>query len=39
MVLNQGKSLDDCAYLSEPKYKCARETLVMLLKSAGYEVT
>ncbi|MHC1573073.1 MAG: (Fe-S)-binding protein [Candidatus Syntropharchaeales archaeon] len=38
MVLNQEKSLDECPYLSEPKYKCARETLVMLLQSAGYEV-
>lgn len=38
MVLNHEKSLDKCPYLSEPKYKCARETLVMLLQSAGYEV-
>lgn len=37
-VLNQERSLDDCLYLSEPKYKCARDTLVMLLKSAGYDV-
>jgi len=38
MVLNHEKRLDECPYLSEPKYKCARETLVMLLQSAGYDV-
>ncbi|MCW3141962.1 MAG: hypothetical protein N2V72_07325 [Methanophagales archaeon] len=37
-VLNEGKKLSDCTVLAEDKYRGARDTLVSLLESAGYEV-
>lgn len=37
-VLNEGKKLSDCTVLTEDKYRGARDTLVSLLESAGYEV-
>jgi len=37
-VLNEGKKLSDCTVLAEDKYRGARDTLVSLLKSAGYTI-
>lgn len=37
-VLNEGKNLGDCIVLAEDKYRGAKDTLVALLESAGYEV-
>jgi len=37
-VLNEGKKLSDCTVLAEDKYRDARDTLISLLESAGYEV-
>jgi ArsR family metal-binding transcriptional regulator len=37
-VLNEGKKFGDCTVLAEDKYSGAKETLVALLESAGYEV-